>query len=106
MVAAAMPCSSERRTDSGLADRNRSAPNGRAYGQVGSPEVKVARTMPRPWCWIELKMRRPVSAELRDSRITSTRGASGVAASFSASSLRTTENAMPGASASSSWVRW
>jgi len=48
MVAAAMPCTSARRTDSGLADRNRSVPNGLTYGQVGSPAVKVARTMPSP----------------------------------------------------------
>jgi hypothetical protein len=68
--------------------------------------VKVARTIPRPWCWIELKMRSPVSAELRDSRMTSTRGASGVAASLRASSLRTTGNAIPGGSTSSSCRRW
>ena len=42
-------------------------------------------------------MRRPVSDELRESRITSTRGSSG-APSFNASSLRTSGNAMPGAS--------
>lgn len=41
MVAAAMPWLSARRTDSGLADRNRSVPNGLTYGQVGWPEVNV-----------------------------------------------------------------
>ena len=43
IVAAATPLASARRTDSGLADRNSCAPNGRIYGQVGSPEVNVAR---------------------------------------------------------------
>ena len=41
IVAAATPCCSERRTDSGLADRNRSVPNGATYGQVGSPAVNT-----------------------------------------------------------------
>ena len=44
-VAAAMPLTRARRTESGLADRNRSVPNGLTYGQVGSPAVKVARTI-------------------------------------------------------------
>lgn len=43
-------------------------------------------------------MRRPVSAELRDSRITSTRGVSTGAPSLSASSLRTTGRQQPGLS--------
>jgi len=55
---------------------------------------------------MELKMRRPVSAELRESRITSTRGVSSGAPSFSASSLRTTGKATPGLSTSSSCSRW
>ena len=106
IVAAATPCCSERRTDSGLADRNRSVPNGATYGQVGSPAVNTARTMPSPWCWIELKMRRPVSAEFRDNRMTSTCGAPGGSLRLSASSLRTTGNATPGSSTSSSSWRW
>lgn len=106
MVAAATPCCNERRTDSGLADRNRSVPNGATYGQVGSPAVNTARTIPSPWCWIELKIRRPVSAELRDSRITSTCGAPGGSRRFRASSLRTTGKATPGSRTSSSSPRW
>src|SRR3546814_3904484 len=66
------------------------------YGQVGAPEVNVAREIDRPWCWIELNTRRPVSEELRESRITSTRGDSAGAPSLSASSLRTSGKAMPG----------
>src|SRR3546814_9083100 len=71
------------------------------YGQVGAPEVNVAREIDRPWCWIELNTRRPVSEELRESRITSTRGDSAGAPSLSASSLRTSGKAMPGSSTSS-----
>ena len=81
-------------------------PNGATYGQVGSPAVNTARTMPSPWCWIELKMRRPVSAEFRDNRMTSTCGAPGGSLRLSASSLRTTGNATPGSSTSSSSWRW
>src|SRR3546814_17394907 len=77
IVAAATPCSSAPRTDSGLADRNSCAPNGLMYGPVGAPDVNVAREIDRPWCWIELNTRRPVSEDLRENRTTSTRGALG-----------------------------
>jgi hypothetical protein len=73
---------------------------------VGSPEVNTARVIARPWCSIELKMRSPVSEELRDSSTTSTRGASAGAPTLSASSLRTSGKAMPGSRTSSSCVRW
>ena len=76
IVAAATPAASALRTSSPCVDRNRSAPNGRIYGYGGAPLLKAARAIARPWCSIELKIRRPVSDELRDSRMTSTRGAS------------------------------
>jgi hypothetical protein len=50
-------------------------------------------------------MRNPVSLELRDSRITSTRGADGGAA-FNFNNFCTSGNAMPGASSSFSRDIW
>ena len=75
-------------------------------GHTGAPEVNVARRTSVPWCWMELNTRRPVSAELRDSKITSTCGPPGGTFAFNASSLRTSGNATPGASGSSSCARW
>jgi hypothetical protein len=68
--------------------------------------VNTARTISSPWCSIELKMRKPVSDELRDSRITSTRGSPGRSSRFRASSLRTSGNAIPGRRISFSFARW
>ena len=50
-------------------------------------------------------IRRPVSAVLRESRITSTRGRAG-ARTLSASSFFTSGSAMPGASTSFSRASW
>lgn len=61
--------------------------------------------MSSAWCAIECMMRSPVSAVLRERRITSTRARAG-ARPFSASSLRTSGKATPGARTSSSRSRW
>ncbi len=76
------------------------------YGVVGAPLVNAAREIFRWKCSIELKIRRPVSDELRDSRTTSTRGASAGAPTFIASSFLTSGKAMPGSRISFSWERW
>ena len=88
------------RTDSGLADRNRSAPNGRMYGQVGAPEVKVARADVQAVVLDRVEdaqagiggiARQQDDLDPRRAAI----GAGGALRS-SASSLRTSGNAMPG----------
>ena len=67
--------------------------------------MKAARVMSSLWCLIDLKMRRPVSGELRDMTMTSTRRFFEFALlSFRNAWMR--GNAVPGVRGLSSFLNW